>query len=44
MKSTKSKNVLKDKKIFIVMKSVKNKYYLIKKYKKRIFTFFKSKF
>ncbi len=34
IKSTKSKNVLKDKKIFIVIKSVKNKYYLIKKYKK----------
>lgn len=39
IKSTKSKNVLRDKKIFIVMKSVKNKYYLIKKFKKEFLNF-----
>ncbi|AKM52761.1 Mbov_0401 family ICE element transposase-like protein [Spiroplasma mirum] len=39
IKSTKNKNVLRDKKIFIVMKSVKNKYYLIKKYKKEFLHF-----
>ncbi|MFW4371205.1 MAG: Mbov_0401 family ICE element transposase-like protein [Spiroplasma sp. hy2] len=39
IKSTKNKNVLRDKKIFIVMKSVKNKYYLIKKYKKEFLNF-----
>ncbi|QIA69648.1 hypothetical protein GL981_11150 (plasmid) [Spiroplasma citri] len=44
IKSTKSKNVLKDKKIFIVMKSVKNKYYLIKKYKKEFLYFLNQNF
>ncbi|ALA98214.1 hypothetical protein SKUN_001347 [Spiroplasma kunkelii CR2-3x] len=44
IKSTKSKNVLKDKKIFIVMKSVKNKYYLIKKYKKEFLHFLNQNF
>ncbi|MBW3057730.1 MAG: hypothetical protein CXB60_00645 [Spiroplasma poulsonii] len=39
IKSTKNKNVLRDKKIFIVMKSVKNRYYLIKKYKKEFLNF-----
>ncbi|WP_425379576.1 Mbov_0401 family ICE element transposase-like protein [Spiroplasma endosymbiont of Stenodema calcarata] len=44
IKSTKSKNVLKDKRIFIVMKSVKNKYYLIKKYKKEFLYFLNQNF
>ncbi|WP_342276676.1 Mbov_0401 family ICE element transposase-like protein [Spiroplasma endosymbiont of Nebria brevicollis] len=39
IKSTKNKNVLRDKNIFIVMKSVKNKYYLIQKYKKEFLHF-----
>ncbi|PQP79667.1 hypothetical protein C6B38_00160 [Spiroplasma sp. ChiS] len=44
IKSTKNKNVLKDKKIFIIMKSVKNKYYLIKKYKKEFLHFLNQNF
>ncbi|WP_374696748.1 Mbov_0401 family ICE element transposase-like protein [Spiroplasma endosymbiont of Polydrusus formosus] len=44
IKSTKSKNVLKDKKIFIVMKSTKNKYYLIKKYKNSFLYFLNQNF
>ncbi len=40
IKSTKNKNVLRDKNIFIIMKSVKNKYYCIKKYKNNFYIFY----